>query len=106
MVVQDRSRTHHGVRPLRAKPDLAELVGEADRIIGIGADNRAKPCDASDLLLARIGEVDDDLDEIVAKGNPVTAGRTIAYARACYSWAEKRGMVPLNPFRNLPVSAA
>jgi integrase len=46
------------------------------------------------------------LDEIVAKGNPVTAGRTIAYARACYSWAEKRGMVPLNPFRNLPVSAA
>jgi integrase len=46
------------------------------------------------------------LDEIVAKGNPVTAGRTMAYARACYSWAEKRGMVPLNPFRNLPVSAA
>ena len=46
------------------------------------------------------------LDEIVAKGNLVTAGRTIAYARACYSWAEKRGMVPLNPFRNLPVSAA
>lgn len=46
------------------------------------------------------------LDEIVAKGNSVTAGRTMAYARACYSWAEKRGMVPLNPFRNLPVSAA
>ncbi len=46
------------------------------------------------------------LDEIVAKGNSVAAGRTIAYARACYSWAEKRGMVPLNPFRNLPVSAA
>ncbi len=46
------------------------------------------------------------LDEIVANGNPVTAGRTMAYARACYSWAEKRGMVPLNPFRNLPVSAA
>ena len=46
------------------------------------------------------------LDEIVAKGNSVTAGRTMAYARACYSWAEKRGMVPQNPFRNLPVSAA
>jgi integrase len=46
------------------------------------------------------------LDEIVANGNPVTAGRTMAYARACYSWAEKRGMVPQNPFRNLPVSAA
>ena len=46
------------------------------------------------------------LDEIVAKGNSVVAGRTMAYARACYSWAEKRGMVPLNPFRNLPVSAA
>ena len=46
------------------------------------------------------------LDEIVANGNPVAAGRAMAYARACYSWAEKRGMVPLNPFRNLPVSAA
>ncbi len=46
------------------------------------------------------------LDQIVAKGNPVAAGRAMAYGRACYSWAEKRGMVPLNPFRNLPVSAA
>jgi integrase len=45
------------------------------------------------------------LDEIVAQGNPISAGRAMAYARACYSWAEKRGMVPLNPFRNLPVSA-
>ncbi len=34
------------------------------------------------------------------------AGRTMAYGRACYGWAQKRGKVPSNPFVGLPVPAA
>ena len=34
-----------------------------------------------------------------------TASRTLAYGRACYSWAEKRGRVPSNPFVGLPIAA-
>ena len=34
------------------------------------------------------------------------AGRTLAYARAAFRWAEKRGKVPGNPFQGLPISAA
>jgi integrase len=45
------------------------------------------------------------LDRIVRNGKVVTAGRTMAYARACFSWAEKRGKVPENPFRGLPIGA-
>ena len=46
------------------------------------------------------------LDAMAHKGKAVSAGRTMAYARACYSWAEKRGKVSFNPFRNIPVSSA
>jgi integrase len=45
------------------------------------------------------------LDRIVKDGKAVTAGRTMAYARACFAWAEKRAKVPGNPFANLPISA-
>ncbi len=34
------------------------------------------------------------------------AGRTMAYGRACYGWAQKRGKVASNPFQGLPVPAA
>jgi hypothetical protein len=33
------------------------------------------------------------------------AGRTLAYARAAFRRAEKRGKVPTNPFQGLPISA-
>ena len=33
------------------------------------------------------------------------ASRTLAYARACYRWAMKRGKVFANPFQDLPVPA-
>jgi integrase len=46
------------------------------------------------------------LDKMGQAGKATTAGRTMAYARACYAWAEKRGKVPSNPFSNLPVSAS
>lgn len=34
--------------------------------------------------------------------SPGAARNPIAYARACFGWAEKRGKVPSNPFANLP----
>ena len=45
------------------------------------------------------------LDQMVKAGKAVTAGRTMAYARAAYAWAEKRSKVHGNPFAGLPVSA-
>ena len=44
------------------------------------------------------------LDGLVKAGKPATASRTLAYGRACYSWAEKRGRVPSNPFVGLPIA--
>jgi integrase len=44
------------------------------------------------------------LDHIVRAGKPVTAGRTMAYARACFAWGKRRGKVPENPFAELPIS--
>jgi hypothetical protein len=45
------------------------------------------------------------LDKLVRAGKPTMAGRTLAYARAAFHWAEKRGKVPGNPFQGLPISA-
>ncbi len=45
----------------------------------------------------------DVLDQLIRADTPAIAGRTLAYARACYGWAEKRGKVPANPFSGLPI---
>ncbi len=45
------------------------------------------------------------LDGLLRAGKEAMAGRTLAYGRACYAWAEKRGMVAENPFAGLPVPA-
>src|SRR5262249_37222618 len=45
------------------------------------------------------------LDQIVKADKAVTAGRTMAYARACFAWGKRRGKVPENPFAELPISA-
>jgi integrase len=50
-------------------------------------------------------EVVNRLDALVKAGKAAIAGRTMAYGRACYRWAEKRGKVPSNPFASLPVPA-
>lgn len=44
------------------------------------------------------------LDLLVKEGKPVIASRTMAYARACFSWAKRRSKVPENPFSDLPIS--
>ena len=56
---------------------------------------------------ARISRIDavNALDQIVKAGKPTTAGRTMAYARACFAWGKRRGKVPENPFAELPISA-
>ncbi|TDR87060.1 tyrosine-type recombinase/integrase [Enterovirga rhinocerotis] len=46
------------------------------------------------------------LDEIAAEGKTATVAQTIAFGRACYAWAEKRGRVPSSPFHRLPIASA
>jgi site-specific recombinase XerD len=41
------------------------------------------------------------LDEIKAEKGTVTANRTLAYARAAYSWALKRQMIDKNPLMGI-----
>jgi integrase len=50
------------------------------------------------------GDAVNALDALVRNGKPSMAGRTLAYARAAYRWAEKRGKVPSNPFQSLPIA--
>lgn len=45
------------------------------------------------------------LDALVRTGRVAIAGRTLAYGRACYGWALRRGMVDANPFDRLPIAA-
>jgi integrase len=45
------------------------------------------------------------LDKILKAGKPVTAGRTMAYARACFAWGKRRGKLQDNPFAELPIAA-
>ena len=56
---------------------------------------------------ARITKADavNALDKLVKAEKAAMAGRTLAYARAAFRWAEKRGKVPANPFQGLPISA-
>ncbi len=45
------------------------------------------------------------LDALTKAGHAAMAGRTLAYGRACYTWAVKRGRLPGNPFSGVPVAA-
>jgi integrase len=44
------------------------------------------------------------LDGLVKDSKVAMAARTLAYARAAFAWAHKRGKVPSNPFQGLPIS--
>ena len=50
-------------------------------------------------------EITNRLDAMVKAGKATTAGRTMAYARAAFSWAVKRGKLAQNPFAGLPITA-
>jgi integrase len=45
------------------------------------------------------------LDKLAEAGKAAMAGRVMAYSRAAFHWAQKRGKVAANPFADLPVSA-
>jgi integrase len=49
-------------------------------------------------------EIINVLDQLVRSTKAVTAARSLAYARAAFNWAVKRGKVPHNPFVGLPVA--
>ncbi len=48
-------------------------------------------------------EVVATLDTLDKAGKAAMAGRTMAYGRACYRWAGKRGNLSANPFMDLPI---
>jgi len=80
---------------------------ESYRVEAVRAIRHAFP----DLLkrpAARItrAEVVNALDSLVEAGRSAMAGRTLAYARAAFHWAQKRGKVPHNPFQGLPISTS
>jgi integrase len=79
---------------------------ERYRTEAIRAIRHAFP-DLLKLPAARITRADavNALDKLVRAGRATMAGRTLAYARAAFRWAEKRGKVPSNPFQGLPVAA-
>ena len=56
---------------------------------------------------ARVSRADavNTLDALAKAGRVAMAGRTMAYARACFRWAEKREKVPSNPFMGPPMPA-
>lgn len=78
------------------RPRYAEEAERAIRLLF--ADIIKKPA-------ARItrSEVVERLDSLVKAGKATTAGRTLAYARAAFGWAVKRGKLDANPFTGLPV---
>ncbi len=50
------------------------------------------------------GDAVNALDSLVKGGRAAMAARTLAYARAAFHWAQKRGKVAHNPFQGLPIS--
>ena len=49
-------------------------------------------------------EVVNILDELVKAGRTAMAARALAYARAAFQWAMKRGKIAANPFLGLPIA--
>lgn len=76
-------------------------AAEAERAIRFGLSELLKRPAARISRAAAVNA----LDRIVKAGKPVTAGRTMAYARACFAWGRRRGKVPENPFAELPIAA-
>jgi integrase len=48
-------------------------------------------------------EVISRIDKLEAERGLVSARRGLAYARACFGWAVKRGMLQASPFTNIPL---
>jgi integrase len=104
VLIDDWNRLHLVAR----RPSYAaEAVRALHRAFGNHLDDAAEDLDraavvrALDALTRRWKRKDGDAGK--AKGSAMT-GRTAAYGRAVFAWAEKRGAVTVNPFAALPVA--
>lgn len=73
-------------------------ASEAQRALRLAFNDRLK-APASSIARPDVLGV---LDALASQGKAPIAGRVLAYGRACYGWAVKRGKLPLNPFEGLP----
>lgn len=90
-LIEDWAKLH-----LAKKAD--RYSSEAERALRVAfAAHLAKPAGA--LTHAAVQDV---LDAIATDGRAPMAGRTMAYGRACFSWAVKRRRLAVNPFAGLP----
>src|SRR5262249_33901108 len=91
-LLQEWSRLHLAGRRARYRAEAVRAIRHAF------AEHLRRPA-------AHLGRADAVavLDKLLDAGTRSIAGRTLAYARACYAWAHKRGKVPTNPFAQLPV---
>jgi len=77
-------------------------AAEAERAVRrVFADLMAKPASR-----IKKSDVKDRLDILIRAGKVTTASRTLAYGRACFAWAIKRGDVIFSPFSGLPITSA
>lgn len=96
---------------------LDVLIGDWERL-GLAGNKPAYAAEATralrkayaDLLNKPAAEIDRKTvlkvhDKMVAAGKATTAARVVAYGKAAYSWAVKRGTLTANPFIGQPVQA-
>ena len=114
---KQRRKAHHEAQLAKAELTLDALIGkwaderlsarrlsyakEATRALRAAfRDHLKKP--ASDLTRAQVKAV---LGVLKKRGNGTAAGRTLAYGRACYSWAAKDDLVQENPFQGQQITS-
>ncbi|MGI4940706.1 MAG: tyrosine-type recombinase/integrase [Janthinobacterium lividum] len=102
------------VEALRERMTLAQVVGDWERLhlAHRSARYRKDATEAMERALkpwwSRPAERLErrDVVAVVDKLTPSVARALAAYGRACFTWAQKRGSVPDNPFTALPVSSS
>jgi site-specific recombinase XerD len=96
--VAARFNSHYAKRHLKAGTahEVERLLQK--EIIGPWAGRR----------LSQIGRADihEILDDIVARGSPVTANRTLAWLHRLSSWSLERGLIDANPCAGIRAPAA
>ena len=76
----------------------ADAVRTLRRVFAHDLDMPATDLDRATIVKA--------LDAMTRRGRPMMATQTVAYGRACFAWAMKRGTVAVNPFVSMPTAPA
>ena len=92
-LISDWARLHLATRRPR-------YAAEAERALRVAFADLLK---TSAARLTK-SQVVNRLDGMSQEGKETTAARTLAYGRAAFGWALKRGKIENNPFANLPIS--